>query len=273
VTDAKLRDTDTSPPEDEQLWQEEEYQAVSGLAVLAVGLSLLASAAIFWPTFRALWAIGPVAILVSLLALRRIAYLAPALVGRKAALVALALSIVFTVAAPTRWAVHRMLVREESRRFCDMWFGYLREDEPQKAHLFTMEPGRRRPMDDTLVDAYLGSDQLRKALDEFANDPLIRPLLALGPKAQVRHYDTEAHETAWDRDVVAEVYAVTYEDAGKRHTFFLRLFIERKYNPTNDQTHWMIRHANGGIIPTAYPDKPGGAENGEGENGESEVKA
>lgn len=263
MTDAKLRDTDASLPDDEPLLQEEEYQAVSALAVASVGLSLLASVGVFWPTARAWWAIGPAAILVSLLALRRIAYLAPALLGRKAALVALALAIVFTVAAPTRWAVHRMLVRGESRRFCEMWFGYLRHDEPHKAHLFSVDPSRRRPLDDTLLDAYLGSSQLRTALDEFVNDPLVRPLLALGPKAKVRHYDTEVQETAWDRDLVVEVYAVTYEDKGKPHTYFIRMILERKYNPKNRQTHWMIRQANAGITPAAYPDKPDAVEEGQ----------
>ena len=87
-----MADNETSHPrlsdsDDAELAQ---YQAVSGLAVVALIFGLLAPLAV---VHRSFWLIPLTGILLSLLALRQIARDVPARIGRKAARVGLAISM------------------------------------------------------------------------------------------------------------------------------------------------------------------------------------
>ena len=50
---------------------------------------------------------------------------------------------------------------------------------------------------------------------------MVRTLLALGPKAQVRFFDTVGQTRQDDDDVVDQLYAVTYEEEGEKKSFFV----------------------------------------------------
>ena len=55
----------------------------------------------------------------------------------------------------------------------------------------------------------------------------MRTLLALGPKAQVRFYQTAAQARDNDNDQVDQVYAVTYEEGSERKSFFVLVRMSR----------------------------------------------
>ena len=88
-----------------------EYRAVSSSAVAGLILGLLSPAAAIDPV---LWAVPIAGIIFSSLSLRRIAQNAPALIGRKAAIVGLILSIFFGSAAVTDWCAYRAMLRRQS---------------------------------------------------------------------------------------------------------------------------------------------------------------
>ena len=91
-------------PQDAQL---AEYRAVAGQAVLGLIFGLLSPVALIDPM---LWVVPLLGVFFSVWALRRINKYAPAMIGRKAALVALALSLLFAAAAPADWLIYRKMV-------------------------------------------------------------------------------------------------------------------------------------------------------------------
>ncbi len=110
--------------------------------------------------------------------------------GRKLAWAGLVLSLLFLAAAPADWFTYRWMVRNEARQFSALWFRYLAREEPQKAQQLNLSPQIRQPLDDRLWEFYRNSARQRNNLQAFVKLPLMRTLLALGPNAQVRFYQT-----------------------------------------------------------------------------------
>ena len=216
-----------------------QYRAISVSAVVGLILGLLAPLAML---DRVLWTIPGLGILVGCFALYRIARESPAMFGRKAAIVGLTLSIFFVAAAPTDWFVYRGMVRREAGQFGLDWFRCLAEGQPQKADQLTIHPKFRQPLDDRLWGFYGEAPRWRARLEEYVARPLVRTLLALGPKAQVRYYTTYAEKHAGGEEVYWIVYAVTFDDAGKKKTFFARLQLQR-WTLDDGRANWQVVEA------------------------------
>jgi hypothetical protein len=237
--------TRLSDPQDEEVTQ---YQAVSGLAVAGLIAGLLAPAALAHPL---LWIAPLVGILLCALALNRIRREAPVLVGRKLALVGLMLSMLCGAAAPSEWLAHQWIIDAEARRFARVWFEFLRADEPLKAIQLEDHGSVRRPLDDSLAKAYPPGSEARQALLTWVGQPEVRALLALRDRADVRYYDTEERSRAPSEDFVKQVYAVTYDEAGQKKSFFVRLFLERDIVADEGRAYWRVLGCDGGIRPKA----------------------
>jgi len=225
-----------------------QYRAVSGLAIfgLLVGLASLMALAV-----PLLWAVTILAIWVNVVALKRIQANAPALLGRKAALAGLVFSVFTFCAAPADWFVYRRLIREEARQTAAEWFGYLRANEPLKAHQLIVTPTSRDPLDDALWESYQGSREGRMDIDMFINGAEVRALLALGDKATVRYYDTESQWTEGDRDRVYQTFAVTFPDSDGLKTFFVGVLLDRILHPPTGHAYWQVARTFGGVRPKA----------------------
>ena len=78
-----------------------EYRPISGWALAALFIGLVSFVALFHPL---LWSVPMAGVVVSLIALLRISHADVPLVGRKAALIGLAFSLLYGVAAPARVA-------------------------------------------------------------------------------------------------------------------------------------------------------------------------
>jgi hypothetical protein len=200
------------------------YRAVSGLAVASLLAALAAPTAMLGTPF---WLVPLLGLVLAGLALRQIARRAPALVGRKAALAAGLLSLVFAVAAPTHWLCYRQLLRREARQFAALWFDALRRGEPHKAHQLTIVPRQRLPLDDRLLDTYRKGIHTQEKLKTMIEQPCVRKLLDLGPQAQVRYYGSADQDRQDDRDSVELIYAVGYEERGEPKTFFVDMLLWR----------------------------------------------
>jgi len=224
------------------------YQAVSRLAVAGLIFGIAAAVAFIHPL---LWTVPAAGILVAGLALWRIARDAPALIGRKAAVAGLMLSIFCGAAAASGWSAYRGMIRGEARRFTEAWFQFLRDNEPHKAHQLTLHPRYRLPLNDSLWGSYEEGSDPRSELENYVSRPEIRALLALGPKAQVRYYDTEGQTSSEGRESVYQVYAVTYDEAGKKKTFFIGVALDRFLLEGTGRAAWRILHTDGGIRPAA----------------------
>lgn len=212
----------------------DEYRAISGWAVAALILGLLAPLALVdvWLSLIPLAGTGVAAV-----ALARIAWLSPALTGRGAALVGLFLSLLCLSAAATDQWIFWRSIHNEARAFANAWFDFLAKDQPQTAHQLTLAPRYRQHLDEEhrrqpLVEEHEDFDGVGVSLDEefagYVAQPLIARLLALGTRAQVRYAATEASGRDAHSIAVRQLYAVTYEDAEHGPTtFFVRLAMQR----------------------------------------------
>jgi len=223
-----------------------DYHAVSALAVVGLLCGLAAATAILSP---ALWIVALLGVLLNVLALARIAREAPALIGRKAALVGLILSVFFGAVAMTDWYTYSELINREARQFAALWFDSLRDHEPQKAHQLTRPASTRRPFDEKLWDLYFDGSEPREDLKAYLERPEVRTLLDLGNKAQVRYYASPSQSQEGGSDSISLVYAVTYPEAKQKKTFFLNLVLQRDHLDSPPHAEWRIVSTEGGVGP------------------------
>ncbi len=224
------------------------YRPLAVQAVLSLLLGLLAPLAMLSSMF---WLVPAIGLFFGNWALRRIKRDPAALTGRKLAWAGLSLSLVFIVAAPTDWLVYRRIVRNEARQFSTLWFRYLTHDEPQKAHQLTLPPQSRQPLGENLWGFYGSNSRARGSLEGYVKTPLVRTLLALGPRAMVRFYETVDQSHDDNDDVVELLYAVTYEEEGERKSFFVAVGALRTKLP-DGSADWRILQTAGGAKPEGW---------------------
>ena len=155
-----------------------EYRSVSLLAVVAAVLGVASLSAIF---STGLIVIGMVAVIVSLIALRRIATSDGQLVGRTAALTGLALAL--TVAAGVvvhARVVSGMLSKEASKWGVD-WCQLLMDGEIITAAELKNPATMRRPFDDALADYYATNEGAMGQLEKFKENDVVQ-LLTSAPE-------------------------------------------------------------------------------------------
>jgi len=236
-----------------------QYRPVSKLAVAGLIVGLLAPLAVIEPV---LYFIPLLGVLLGAMALGRIARSGQPLLGRKAALVGLVLSVGLAAAAPGHWLTYRWLLRREARQFAEAWFDLLGQGQPQKAFQLTRSPDYRQPLDDSLWDYYKENPQQHQALWNYVGNherrpgddapQLVRTLLALGPAAEVRYFATQGQGRVGGTDTVYQVYAVTYQEGGQPKTFFVGMELRRVLVKPTGRASWQITRADGGVRPLAY---------------------
>lgn len=245
-------------------WQDAEiasYRAPSVLALAALALGLVSFSAVYVPVLYA----APLAgVACGAAALWRIAR-NDFLLGRKAAIVGLLLSTLFAAAAPAHWWTVRWLLRSEARQVALAWFDFLRRGEPLQAFELTRNPTYRHALDDSIWEVYKQNVGLHQQVQQYVGPGragegprLVRTLLALGEKAEVRYFATDGQKQIGGVDTVYQVYAVTFGPADDRTTFFVGMELKRFLVPPANKASWQIVRADGGVRPVAYGGSPGG---------------
>ncbi len=227
----------------------EQYRPVSGLAVVALILGLFSLTAWIEPFLTFVAAIG---VVVSIAALWQVAAGAAEMLGRKAAMAGLLLSVFTLVGVTSNIYVHRTLVRNEARQFADRWFAFLLSGQPKKA--FAMTRDSTAQPEPVMVEGELKTppgEPEAPSSETFAKQPDIRTLLELGNRAQVRYYQTESQNRKETGDEIQQVYAVTFDKDGVPTTFFFRLTMERLIEEEAGKAFWQIISSRGGIKPEA----------------------
>ncbi len=225
------------------------YHAISPLAIIAFGLGLAAPAVYLHPVLLVVPLIG---VGFSLAALSKISSSGGALTGRRLAIAALALSLVFAVAVPTEWLAVRWQLAKEADVAAFTWFDYLRDHQPLQAHAMSFSPVSR-PKPDRLARYYETHPETRRELEVFLDEPLSRALMALGPRATIRWYETVSLQSGFEGDTITNIYAVTYKEDERLHTFFVKLSLERTVHPTTGDVSWRVLSSGGKVRPSSLP--------------------
>lgn len=215
----------------------DEYRAVSGWAVAALILGLLAPLALVdvWLSLIPLAGIA-----VAVVALVRIAVLAPTFTGQKAALAGLFLSVLcLSAAGADQWVFWRS-IHGEARQFAKAWFEFLAEHEPLKAHQLSLPPSHRQPLDERLPDYYEEGEPWHEALEAYLAQPVVQKLLDLGGRARLRYHATEASGRDAHSVGVRQLFAVTYDDADRGTTTFLVRLAMQRLPLEHGQAAWRL---------------------------------
>ena len=175
------------------------YRPLSGLAVIAVVLGLASALAILSP---ALWILPLVGLVASVIALRRIALSDPPMVGRKAALAGLLLSVFWGVSGATTHLSQRWITRSQAQQVAHAWFQYMLQGHTPRAHQLTIDPERRELRLDELDTIYATTPHLVERLESFMNEPGPTVVLRFDAKADVRYVQTENQFRSRDNDYV-----------------------------------------------------------------------
>jgi hypothetical protein len=224
-----------------------QYRVLSVSAVLSLLLGVSSALGLVSPLF---WIVPVAGVALGLLALGRIARNAPALTGRKAAILGLFLSVLFGASGVMDWCSYRWMLRTEARRFAGTWFQLLADDEPEKAFQLTVHPPHRAKLDAPLWEFYRKEPRSRRDLEKYVKDPLVRTLLALGSKATARYYDTFGQGTDGDKVQVYLIYAVSFDaEDGRRESFFVGVELER-VEMESGTANWRITETKQDVVPT-----------------------
>lgn len=129
--------------------ENEGYRAVSGLAVVALLVSLFSLLAI---VMSELIAVPIAAIVLSVLAWRRIQTRSDELTGRRLVLVGLAIPCLVLGVLAARIPLHSSLLYSHAHKHAETWLTLLAEERLYEAHQLTMEL-RQRQAEGTRLDA------------------------------------------------------------------------------------------------------------------------
>ena len=200
------------------------YRSVSLGAVFGLVLGAVSALALVSP---AMWMVAAAGVLVNVLAIRAMSTADTLLAGRWMAYLGLFLSLAFGVAGPVDIWAGRWLLEKSARPIAEAWFSALQHGEPEKAQQLRVTAGSRLPADKDLAEYFRTTAKAHQDLEHFVADPVVKTLLLLGEKAQVRWYAAGEMTTEEGHNSVSPIYAVTFDDHGTKTTFFVALTLER----------------------------------------------
>lgn len=228
-----LNEAETTAVEDNLV----EYRAVSGLAIAGFLLGILSLLGLVHPLLSLLSLAG---VIVSVLALRRITEASPALIGRKAALTGLALSLIFGISTPVERAVHSRALRAESAEIAVEWFSALRENRPEFAHRLSQYPTTRMARTQSPLKQYETGSMRVEALRKLVKESPVDLLLKLGKQAHVRWYQNEEVWSEKELEGVRDIYVVTVGEGAQAVSFFVRLGTTRSQDLATLEWQWQV---------------------------------
>jgi len=234
-------------------WDDSAYRSLSLTAVLGLLFGAAAAAGLWHPVFVLAAAVG---VLLSAVALRRIATATPPPVGRAAALAGLALSLVFGVATATAVTYRGVVLENEAQQIARDYFDHLVRGEYAEAHQLSLAETKRARAGDDIWTFYRNDEKAQESLRQFVNESTVRSLTRLGDRARVRHYQTETRETGKGRDTINQVYAVTYDDDGEVRTFFISVKLIHSQDDITRRYGWVVSNPMAGVLPKSWIMEP-----------------
>jgi len=150
-----------------------EYRSVSKLAVAALLVGLASVLALLSPGLLGLSLLG---VILSLLAIRRIARSGGELVGRPAAIVGLVLSLAVGAGLLSHRTTVQRMVAQQAGPWALEWCELVKAGDLEVALELTRPSSVRRQLDQELVDYYAADETGRQSFEKFSSDEVIEML-------------------------------------------------------------------------------------------------
>jgi len=210
-----------------------EYQAISPLAIASL---LLGTASPLALIASPLWVIPIAGVATAAVALARISA-TPALVGRRAALIGLMLSLLFGCAAPAKSLSRRWILHREAHQVAVHWFGLVTGGKRVEAHHWTLTPRTRRGSASAMQNAFENSEELQEQMTSFFAKHPVSSLVDAGD--QVELYWLARVETSGDdkSDYVVQDYVFTLPS---NRDVPVRVVLQRVRNEQSRRVDWRV---------------------------------
>lgn len=216
------------------------YQGVSIMAVLALLLGMASALALVHPF---LWVVPPVAVVLSILAIRAIDAPDSNLTGRRLAIAGLALALLFGLWAPSRVLTRQWQLYRQARAFADDWLELIRQGELQAAHQLTLPHIERQKPGVSLEKIYSESDEAKNRYQNFFGDKPAKTIAALGDEATYEYAGGNGVARETFSEHVALSYRVRHAENGREREFPIRVVLDRQEGKEG-RFYWLVRAVN-----------------------------
>ncbi len=219
-----------------------DYRPISSLALVALLAGLASALAMVHPE---LWCLPIVGVVIAALALRNLALAERPMVGRKAALAGLALSLLFGAAAPARFFSQQFWLASRADHLAQQWFAELGAGRIQAAYDLMLHTGGPSHPPPKSHDAALAAaaEEIKTELQLFSERQPIAKLLALGAQAQPERLAADVLHDELGRDTVVLFYVVRFPGADVLHPLAVQMQVERRHEPGGER--WLIGSVTG----------------------------
>jgi hypothetical protein len=215
------------------------YRTVSVLALVSLILGLAAPLCFVAPL---LYVVPIAGAAVSLLAIGRIAASGGALIGRKAAVIALALCVASASAAWARGSLTNRLLSRQARQAALEWFALLGDGETQKAFDLTVASTQSPPPPPPVNSPEANAEPAPDPFQQFCDNPVVKFLLAVGPAADVRYVQDLGFDSGLRGDCrFRQEYTVSgSEQSSSQSGATVQLTMQRTRQDGLTPTRWLV---------------------------------
>jgi hypothetical protein len=204
--------------------EEGSYHSVSLMAVAALALGLLSPLAFAHPL---LWIVPIGGAALAAAAILRIDRSNGELIGRKAAVAGLALSLVAGIGAATYAIARPMWLARRADQVCQRFLDLLAAGDSRGAHQIWAAPQFRFLPGGGLEELYAENPQAENDYQSFIKRPNIKDILALGEHARIEHEKTQLTGSDEQQDYLMAYYRLRGETSEGEIDKQIRLIIER----------------------------------------------
>jgi hypothetical protein len=214
------------------------YRPVSGWCLAAVLIGLASIVALVHPL---LWCVPLAGVVVALVALRRIERSEVKLVGRKAALIGLAFSVIYGVAAPVRLKAREHWLAVRAERLADEFLEDFRTRNVASAFALTLRSVEKIPAHRPTAPDDKAEAEPKDAREIFLSEQPVATLALLGAEARAKRLRTEVLPADGPRQPVGVVFEVRGGAASDSHPLELLIYVEQIFDGEGQERWWISR--------------------------------
>ncbi len=219
-----------------------EYPPVSRLAVLSLVLAIVGCGAVFSPLMIC---VAVAAALTAAAALWAIARAPRPMLGRRAAVAALLLSVLFGVWGTTWRLVREQVVYAQARQQADKWLQLVQAGRLQEAHQLHLAHENRQAPGADLKVFYKNDRDARFELESYFRGEPLRQIVQSGERGNLRFLQHEKllNETyaGQKTDLVTLRYALDSPGSAPSQRLVFLVQIARKVASDDAEAHWELR--------------------------------
>jgi hypothetical protein len=216
-----------------------DYRPVSGWAVAALLCGLTSILALVHPL---LWCLPISGAVVSLVALRRIGRSGVKLLGRKAALIGLAFSVIYGIAAPVRLKTREHWLVARADRLADEFLEDLRTRQLDQAFALMLRSVEKVPSHRPTAGDKADSEP-QDARQLFFSEQPVATLLSLGAQARAVRLETAILTPEDIRQPVGVLYRIQNAAASDSNPLEVLIYVEQIFDGEGQERWWITRVA------------------------------